>query len=378
MHFKAVCGKTLFIKQGYPLIRKNVSMEDEYLQKLQPFLDKNNGNLSAAIRDAIELADAALQGHESVEDALEYFTQGSTKYPEIRNSLIESGECILISQLSFRWLIENTDGILVDDELVSELFNPYQIKNISDLVEYLNTRSRNMGWEIEVSSNTLEEDKTEVIVLENGDTSLRAFLGELISIFLGCYLNFDISFVHRKSNSIRIFLKEHRSDMEVPPGIRKNFGILDYTFKEIRSKPEFWTSLVERYRLQRYQRINLNKDVFETFLAGEIPDVTSFFEASAGKPILEIPLYELFAISKKLLFITQLANDIERTVEKGKIHIKIRHQFSEEIAIAKLIALFSKLFLAAGHAFEVRTVSNLIILEFKEPCSSYPSSNCKY
>lgn len=131
------------------MIRKNVSMEDEYLQKLQPFLDKNNGNLSAAIRDAIELADAALQGHESVEDALESFTQSSTKYPDIRNSLIESGECILISQLSFRWLIENTDGILVDDELVSEIFNPYKTKSVSDLLEYLNTRSRNMGWEVE-------------------------------------------------------------------------------------------------------------------------------------------------------------------------------------------------------------------------------------
>lgn len=350
------------------MIRKNVSMEDEYIQKLQPFLDKNNGNLSAAIRDAIELADAALQGHESVEDALEYFTQGSTKYPEIRNSLIESGECILISQLSFRWLIENTDGILVNDELVSELFNPYKIKSVSDLLEYLNTRSRNMGWEIEVSINTCEEDKTEVIVLENGDISLRAFLAEAISIFLGRYLSLDVSFVHRKSNSIRIFLKEHRSDMDVPPGIRKNFGTLDYTFKEIRSRPEFWISLVERYRLHRYQRVNLNKDVFETLLSGEIPDMVNFFEASAGKPIKEIPLCEMFSICKQLIFVTQLANSVERTVENGKTNIKIRHQFSEEIAIAKLVELFSKLFKTAGYTFEIRTVSNLIILEFTETC----------
>jgi hypothetical protein len=343
-------------------------MEDEYLQKLQPFLDKNNGNLSAAIRDAIELADVALQGHESIENALEYFTQGSTKYPEIRNSLIESGECILISQLSFRWLIENTDGILVNDELVSELFNPYQIKNVSDLLDYLNTRSRNFGWGIEATVNTWEEDKTEVIVLENGDLSLRAFLAEIISIFLGRYLNLDVSFVHRKSNSLRIFLKEHRSDLDIPPGIRKNFGTLDYTFKEIRSKPEFWTSLVERYRMQRYQRINLNKDVFETFLSGEIPDVASFFEASAGKPIQEIPLCEMFSICKKLIFVTQLATDVERTVERGRMHIKIRHQFSEEIAITKLVELFSKLFHTAGHIFEVRTVSNLVIVEFADTC----------
>jgi hypothetical protein len=301
-------------------------MEDEYIRKLQPFLEKNNGNLSAAIRDAIELADAALKGHESVEDALEHFKEGSTKYPGIRNSLIESGECILVSQFSFRWLIENTDGILVDDELVSELFNPYKIKNVSGLLEYLNIRSQKMGWEIEASLNSWEEDKTEAIVLENGDSGLRAFLAEAISIFLGRYLSLDVSFVHRKSNSIQIFVKEHRSDMDVPPGIRKNFGTLDFTLKEIRSRPDFWISLVEKYRLQRYQRINLNRDVFETFLSGEIPDISSFVEAIAGKPIKEISLYELFVILKKIVYVTQLANDVERTVEGGKINLKIRHQ----------------------------------------------------
>lgn len=349
------------------MIRKNVSMEDEYLQKLQPFLDKNNGNLSAAIRDAIELADAALQGHESVENALEYFTQDSTKYPEIRNSLIESGECILISQLSFRWFIENTDGILLDDELVSEIFNPYQIKSVSGLLEYFNTRSRNMGWEVEAYISTWE-DNTEVIVIENGDPSLRAYLAEAVSIFLGRYLNFDVSFVHRKSNSIRIFLKEYRSDTDVPPGVRKNFGTLDYTFKEIKSKPDIWTSLVERYRLHRYQRVNINKDVFETFLSGGIPDVISFFEASAGKPVQEIPLHDMFAICKRLVSITQLANDVERSVEKGKVNLKIRHQFSEETAIEKLVEFFSKLFQTAGYKIKVRTISNLIIIEFEDAC----------
>lgn len=350
------------------MVRKNVSMEDTHLQKLQPFLDKNNGNLSAAIRDAIELADAALEGHESVEDALEYFTEGSAKYPEMRNNLIESGECILISQLSFRWLIENTDGILVADELVSELFNPYQIKSTSDLLDYLNKRSRTHGWGIEASLINWEEDRTEVIVLEHGDPSLRAFLAEALSIFLGRYLNLDVSFVHRKSNSILIFLKEYKSDAEVPPGIRKNFGTLDYTFKEIKSRPDFWTTLVERYMMHRYERVNLNRDVFEVFLSGGVPDITSFFEAFAGKPIREIPLSELFIICKKVISVTQLVSEIERTSEGGKMHVKIRHQFSDENVILKLVELFSKVFRAAGYIFEVRTISNLIIFEFAGAC----------
>lgn len=350
------------------MVRKNVSMEDKHLKKLQPFLDKNNGNLSAAIRDAIELADAALKGHESIEEALEYFTEDSAKYPEMRNNLIENGECILVSQLSFRWLIENTDGILVTDELVSELFNPYQIKNTFDLLEYLNKRSRNHGWGIKASFINWEEDKTEVIVLEHGDPSLRAFLAEALSIFLGRYLNLDVSFVHRKSNSILIFLKEYKSDTEIPPGIRKNFGILDYTFKEIKNRPDFWTTLVEKYMLQRYERINLNRDVFEVLLSGEVPDITRFFEAFAGKPIREIPLSELFVVCKKIILVTQLVSEIERTIESGKMYIKIRHQFSDENVILKLVELFSKVFRAAGHTFEVRTISNLIIFEFVETC----------
>ncbi len=350
------------------MVRKNVSMEDRYLKKLQPFLDKNNGNLSAAIRDAIELADAALQDHESVETALEYFTEGSAKYPKIRNDLIESGECILISQLSFRWFIENTNGILVADELVSELFNPYQIKSLSDLLEYLNKRSKNLGWGIEASLLNWEEDRTKVIVLEHGEPSLRAFLAETLSIFLGRYLSLDVSFVQRKSNSVLIFLKEYKSNTEIPPGVRKNFGTLDSTFKEIKSRPHFWTTLVDRYTLHRYERVNLNKDVFEVFLSGEVPDITSFFEAFAGKPIGEIPLSELFVICEKVTSVTQLVSEIEGISEGGEMNLKIRHQFSDEKAILKLVELFSKVFRAAGHAFEVRTVSNLIIFEFAGIC----------
>jgi hypothetical protein len=350
------------------LVRKNVSMEDKYLQKLQPFLDKNNGNLSAAIRDAIELADAALKGHESVEGALKYFKEDSRKYPAIRNSLIENRECILISQLSFRWLIENTEGILVADELVSELFNPYQIKSVSELLEYLNTRSRSLGWGIEASFSKWEEDKTEVVILQHGDPTLRSFVAELVSIFLGCYLNLDVSYVHRKSNSTQIFLKEYVSEKNIPPGIRKNFGVLDSTFKEIKSRPDFWISLVERYRLERYERVNLSRCLFEAFLSGEIPDVISLFETSAGKPIHEISLCELFVICKELIPLTQIAGDIERTIEGGKIDLKIRHKFSDERAILKLVEFFSRIFRAGGHMFEVKTVSNLIIFRFANIC----------
>ena len=50
------------------------------------------------------------------------------------------------------------------------------------------------------------------------------------------------------------------------------------------------------------------------------------------------------------------------------MHVKIRHQFSDEKVVLKLVELFSKLFREAGYIFEVRTVSNLIIFEFAGAC----------
>ena len=109
---------------------------------------------------------------------------------------------------------------------------------------------------------------------------------EVVPVFLGRYLNLDVSYVHHKPNSILIYLKEHISEANVPPGVRKNFGGLDSAFKEIKSRPDFWISLVERYSLQRYERVKLNRCIFEAFLSREVPDITNFFEASAGKPIV--------------------------------------------------------------------------------------------
>jgi hypothetical protein len=50
------------------------------------------------------------------------------------------------------------------------------------------------------------------------------------------------------------------------------------------------------------------------------------------------------------------------------MHVKIRHQFSDEKVILKLVELFSKVFRAAGYTFEVRSISNLIIFEFVGAC----------
>ena len=72
------------------IVRKNISIDQCYVDKLKPFLEKNNGNLSAAIRDAIETASNTLAGRtgENGETDSSKVSQNA----EFRNKLIEDEE----------------------------------------------------------------------------------------------------------------------------------------------------------------------------------------------------------------------------------------------------------------------------------------------
>jgi hypothetical protein len=60
----------------------------------------------------------------------------------------------------------------------------------------------------------------------------------------------------------------------------------------------------------------------------------------------------------------QLVYDVEICAEKGKESIKIRHDYSDENVVLKIIQLFSNLFEAGLHRFSVTYVSKLIMFDF--------------
>ncbi len=76
------------------IVRKNISIDQCYVDKLKPFLEKNNGNLSAAIRDTIETASLALAGRAGENGEIN--SSKVSKNAEFRNGLIEEEEFLLV------------------------------------------------------------------------------------------------------------------------------------------------------------------------------------------------------------------------------------------------------------------------------------------
>jgi len=359
------------------LIRKNVSLDEAHLQKLQPLLEKNGGNLSAAIREVIDLVSPDSESPQTPEQMAGDLKNRKTS--EVREQLIQSGECVMISQQIMKWLVKNSAGRLMDEDIVHELLNPYLLTTVSGLKEFLNSISKTMGWKIEVSCSFRGEVTPESFTMDfvGGDRDFRELLVETVCIFLSLWMDLDVEALHRKSNSITVYLSHFvRHDTRgITPGVRKHFGAKDLLYREIEQKPDFWVTLAELYKKFNYQRVNLDKSFFEALVAGKLPDITKYFELKADRPLREIPLSELLPLFKYLVVASQLVDDVEIYAEKGKEHIKIRHDYSEESVVLTLIQLFSNVFNAGWHSFSVNYVSELIIFDFSLPDASERSAS---
>ncbi|TAL40892.1 MAG: hypothetical protein EPN89_19615, partial [Methylovulum sp.] len=82
-------------------ITRNVSLEEEHIEKLKPNMERCNGNLSAAIREIIN-------------------QNTSTKNSNL-------------SEILFRWMMKEVDDILLPDNVLNQIIEPRLIDSMEEL-----------------------------------------------------------------------------------------------------------------------------------------------------------------------------------------------------------------------------------------------------
>lgn len=352
------------------IVRKNISIDQCYIEKLKPFLEKNNGNLSAAIRDAIETASQAMA--KKVNDYRENGSKNNLQYAEFRNNLVEEEEFLLIHHTLLEWLIRKSNGLLIDESIVYELISPYKTKQVQDVVNYLNTLNEKMGWKVKVDAeyDVNLEPETLTLTLLNGNLYLRTVMAQSLAFYLAKQMKLDIQGLFNKSNVTKIYFKkcEYLDYEKVPKGLEENFGYMENTSREIQKRPEFWKNLVNVYKCQNYQCLSINRKIFEAFVSGNLPSVADRardFELLIGQPPSAFTLAENLIIFKELCLMEGIGNDIEICTEKGNEYIKLIHDYSDQKVCEYITAYYSNTLKSIGHPFKVVNNPHLILFEFK-------------
>ncbi len=340
------------------IIRKNITLENTHIKKLEPLLHKNEGNLSAAIRDSVDIADVVLRQYGTLDKAISNITSETKKLTE-RERSIESGKNVLISSPIFQWMLKWTKGIPLDPEIMEELLDPLKINTISELDKQINIISRESGWNCEVSIFCMDnmEPETATVTITGENELYRDFLAQLVIMFLVYNKGLDIDVIHGRATSVRIDLIKLK-ERDGYCAANEHFGYLKDAVNEFASKKDFWKNLIEIYRSINYNMVSMHKDQYEEILAGNVFIDKGIFESLSRQHISSIHHKEFLALLKKTHESMQLIEKIELFDNE----INIYHNYKHEKAVQKLLDYYISLLSANGHQYEGKYSTSLIVL----------------
>ncbi len=316
------------------IITRHISLDNDCIEKMEPYVEKHNGNFSAAIREIIDRAG---------------------NYKSLKNLSV-------IDNSLLKWMLNEIDGTLIPDSVLDELIDTNLVNSIGKLEESLNNRFHELEWDINIS---LKYDNdiapSDVLIEVRGASQKIKFAACILSQYmvknsLG-NTPLEIRSVYTQDGCIKIELS--RSDKKgALDSLTSNFGGMNEVIKAIKSRPAFWKAVVNGHLLSNYNMVTVHRNYFEDLLAGKIPMGEITIEALAKKPIQEIPLNEMLSLIKEVYETSKVADRVDIDME----NIILFHNYRNNEVIEKLKKSLVTLLEANGHLYDAKSTANMIVL----------------
>lgn len=315
-------------------ITRHISIDDEYVRKIKPYVEKHNGNFGAAIRELVY--------------------QAERYSPRANSSAMELS--------MFNWMLKETEGTLVPDNVLDEFIDPALINSIGELEEYLNRRFGELDWGINLSLKYNSDTfPSEMLVEIRGSPQKIKFAAGMLSQYLVKNSLDRVPLGVRSVTNLNECIKVQLSGSnrkEAQKSLLSFFGRMDRVVKIIKSSPVFWKTVIDEYLSSDYNMVTVHRNYFEDLLANKVPSGEIAIEALAKKPLREIPLRELLPLVKKVYETSGIAGRVEIDKEK----IMLFHNYRNKEAVEKLKKIILSLLEASGNFYDVRSTANMIVL----------------
>src|SRR3989304_8845115 len=232
-------------------LRKSISLDEEYLKKIEPLIQKHNGNLSAVIREIIDLADVAFKDPDSVKRLI----------LGLRNKQSLTSSTLI-------WALENLAGRLPDEEIVLNIIGN-DITTISSLEKRLNELIGEVYWDssIKISSDDARLPEKVSFTITGKNQDMNRFLAAIVAVFSSKKYNLGVLSIRNANTSLEMYMKRGEKQ-GVLKSISDNFGYMDNAFFELYKKPDFWNMILTLYAKMNYDMVAIPKQLFEEILGG--------------------------------------------------------------------------------------------------------------
>ncbi|MCX9081074.1 MAG: hypothetical protein OIN83_02635 [Candidatus Methanoperedens sp.] len=315
-------------------VSRHISIDDEYLKKIEPYMEKYNGNMGAALRDMIN--------------------QAGKYNPAMNSSAIDTS--------LFNWMLQETDDILVPDEVLDKLINPMLIHSMEMLERNINQRLKELEWGTNISLKCDDDHFPSGILLTIRGTPRKIkFIAGIVSQFL--VKNslerspIEIRSVANFNECIKVELsRSNKTDSQ--GSLITFFGGMNEILKTVKSRPDFWIPIVKGHTLSNYNMVTVHRNYFEDILANNIPMGEVTIEFLAKRPIREIPLKDLLDLIKEVYENSRIVDRVE--IENDTMIIFHNYRIKE--AVDKLTKIFLNLLVSNGHLYNGKSTANMIVL----------------
>jgi len=226
------------------MIRKNISLYEEDMKKMERIVEKHEGNLSAAMREIIDFA---------------YFMQRRFGSLEEAKKVEKRIKGVCIPNMLLNWFLMYTDARLPDEKALRSIEEIHAIATVSDL-EII----ADMGFAVDIKMDADDDrNPTEATIRVSGESMQAEFIAKLTACFLAENNGLVVEDVSRFAPFITVKLKSsgERGRENVYKVVRdsllKHFGKRHVMMQEILHKVGVWnsmiTSVVEWSDVQRYK-----------------------------------------------------------------------------------------------------------------------------
>ena len=315
------------------LTSKHISLDDARFEKMKPYLERNNGNFSSALKDIIKEAG---------------------KYGSRSNSSA-------IDVSLFSWMLNELDGRLLPGSVLDEMIDPALASSISRLEGFLNDRFHELEWDADLTMKSDNDTYPSNIQIEIRCAPQIKFVASLICQYLVKNsmekAPLEIKYVLNINNYIKIKLSRS-GQKEAQQSLVNFFGGMEEPVKIIKSRPSFWNGVIRRHLSSNYNMVTLHRNYLEDLFAGKVPSSEIMIENFAKKPVREIPLKEMLPLIKDIYEKSKIVDRVDIDNDT----IVVSHDFRNKDAIDKLVKSLVLLLESSGHLYFAKQTANMIVL----------------